>query len=105
MPTPEQNPGMGDLLLIAQPGSAFQPEAHLPSAVAEAKTPLGAHGYPHTDPDLDGLLVAWGYGVRSGTTLNRIRNVDVAPTLAQLLGLQLPDTDGRVLEELLDLPR
>jgi predicted AlkP superfamily pyrophosphatase or phosphodiesterase len=105
LPTPEQNPGMGDLLLLAQPGSAFQPEAHLPAAVADAKTPLGAHGYPHTDPDLDGLLVAWGYGIRSGTTLNRIRNVDVAPTLAQLLELQLPDTDGRVLEEILDLPR
>jgi predicted AlkP superfamily pyrophosphatase or phosphodiesterase len=104
MPAPDQNPGMGDLILFAQPGSAFQPEAHLSAPVAEAKTYLGAHGYPNTDPELDGLLVAWGYGVRSGTTLDRIRNVDIAPTLARLLGLELPRTDGRVLEEILDLP-
>ena len=104
MPAPDQNPGMGDLILFAQAGSAFQPEAHLSAPVAEAKTYLGAHGYPNTDPELDGLLVAWGYGVRPGTTLERIRNVDIAPTLARLLGLELPRTDGRVLEELLDLP-
>lgn len=104
MPTPEQNPGMGDLILFAQPGSAFQPEAHLSATVAEARTYLGAHGYPNTDPELDGLLVAWGYGIRSGKTLDRIRNLDIAPTLARILGLELPRTDGRVLEELLELP-
>jgi hypothetical protein len=29
------------------------------------------------------------------------RTVDVGPTLAALLGVELPDTDGRVIRELL----
>jgi len=36
-----------------------------------------------------------------GAALGTIDNVDVAPTIARLLGLTLPDVDGRVLVEAL----
>ena len=34
-------------------------------------------------------------------TLDVINNVDVAPTMAELLGLTLENADGRVLKEIL----
>jgi hypothetical protein len=42
-------------------------------------------------------FVAWGRGLRSGIRVPRMRQADVAPTVASLLGLELGDTDGRVL--------
>jgi predicted AlkP superfamily pyrophosphatase or phosphodiesterase len=61
----------------------------------------GNHGYLPTKPGLQtGFLIA-GRGVKKGVVLDTIRIVDVAPTIAQLLGLEMKDTDGRALKELL----
>jgi hypothetical protein len=46
--------------------------------------------------------MASGAGIRCGANLGRIESRDVAPTLATLLGLAMPDVEGRVLTELLD---
>ena len=101
MPTPDTNPGMGDLILYAKPGFAFQAAAVGEDEVMEARTYLGTHGYPASDPELDGILIAHGYGIAPGVRLERVENLDVAPTLARVLGLTLPDTDGRILTEFL----
>ena len=66
---------------------------------------LGAHGYVSTDPDLQALFIASGRGIKPGTTLDTVNNVDVAPTAAKLLGLEMRNVDGRVLTEILDLSR
>jgi hypothetical protein len=42
--------------------------------------------------------------IRPGVRLNNIENVDVAPTVAHLLGLAEFNTDGRVLIEALVRP-
>ena len=61
----------------------------------------GNHGYLPTKPGLQtGFLIA-GRGVKKGAVLETIRLVDVAPTIAQLLGLEMKDTDGHALTELL----
>jgi predicted AlkP superfamily pyrophosphatase or phosphodiesterase len=101
MPTPDAHPSMGDLILYAKPGFAFQASPLGDTEVAEARTYLGAHGYPSTDPELDGILIAHGYGVVPGAHLQRVSNLDVAPTLARLLGVTLPETEGRLLTEFL----
>jgi predicted AlkP superfamily pyrophosphatase or phosphodiesterase len=101
MPTPAENPGMGDLVLYAKPGYAFKDKSAGNAVVEESRDYLGTHGYPASEPDLDGFLVAAGNGIRAGARLERIRNVDVAPTLAALLGVSLPDVEGRVLVEFL----
>ena len=62
---------------------------------------LGAHGYVASDPDLGALFIASGAGIKRGVTLETIDNVDVAPTVAHLLGLELDGVDGRVLKEIL----
>jgi hypothetical protein len=42
-----------------------------------------------------------GTGIRPGVRLNHVENVDVAPTVARLLGLAEFNTDGHVLNEAL----
>lgn len=102
MPTPTENPGMGDLVLYAAEGYAFRKEVTGDEVVIPAVNYAGTHGYPSSDPELDGIFIASGAGIRKGVVLDRVRNLDVAPTLAEIMGLQLPDIDGRVLEEILE---
>ena len=44
-------------------------------------------------------LVLSGAGVAPRKALGHVRNVDVAPTIATLLGVDLPQATGRVLAE------
>lgn len=101
MPTPEENQGMGDLVLFAKAGYAFKGEAAGDAAVAVSQGYLGTHGYPASDPEMDGVFIAQGNRIKPGAVLPRIANLDVAPTIAQLLGLQIPNAEGRVLTEIL----
>ncbi len=101
MPTPDENPGMGDLILYPKNGHSFRGEV----AGAETKGPAvnysGSHGYFNGDRELDGIFIAHGAGIRRGVEVERVRNLDVAPTIARLLALPLPGADGRVLVEIL----
>ncbi|MFA6545065.1 MAG: ectonucleotide pyrophosphatase/phosphodiesterase [Limisphaerales bacterium] len=103
LPTAAQNDQMSDLFVVAKDGYAF---THYPTG-DEAVTDLtpevypGHHGYLASDPKLNGMFVAWGHGVKRGAQLGEIRNVDVAPTVAALLGLKMENVEGRVLAEAL----
>jgi len=102
MPTPAENQGMGDLILYAKPGYAFQGAVLGDEPVIDSKTYLGTHGYPASDPELDGVFAAWGYGIKHGVKLDRVSNLDIAPTIATLLGLEMKDIDGHPLDAILD---
>lgn len=102
MPTPAENQGMGDLVLYAKDGYAFFQGLDGAEVVRESKIYLGTHGYLNSDPELDGIFLASGYGIKAGTKLERVTNLDVAPTVAELLGVPLPNVDGRVLTEILE---
>jgi predicted AlkP superfamily pyrophosphatase or phosphodiesterase len=55
--------------------------------------------------DVHNTLIANGPSFRSTSTItNPSGNVDVAPTVAYLLGLSLPQADGRILNEALVTP-
>ncbi|MBW7932007.1 MAG: alkaline phosphatase family protein [Gemmatimonadaceae bacterium] len=57
------------------------------------------HGMPH-DPDAGVPVVFWGAGVRAGQYANVVRTVDIAPTLAAILGVKpLEKLDGVVLKQ------
>ncbi|HEV7404051.1 MAG TPA: alkaline phosphatase family protein [Chthoniobacteraceae bacterium] len=105
MPTPEENQGMGDLILYAKPTYAFQGAVLGEAEIVESKNYLGTHGYPAGDPELDGIFLAWGYGIKPGTKLGRVSNTDIAPTMAEVLGVKMPEMEGRVLAEALALPK
>lgn len=102
MPKPSENAGMGDLILYAADGYAFRKETSEDKAVVPADNYAGTHGYPNSDPELDGIFIASGAGIRKGVVLERVRNLDVAPTLAKVMGLEFPEIQGRVLEEILE---
>jgi len=59
--------------------------------------PIAMHGQP-SDLDAHVPLIFWGSGIRQGTYGERVNTVDIAPTLARLLGLTAAEPlDGRVL--------
>lgn len=62
----------------------------------------GNHGFLPTRAGMHTGFVAAGRGVKKGVQLGLIQLVDVAPTVAELLGLRLEDADGRVLNEILE---
>ena len=47
------------------------------------------------------FLIAAGAGIRAGVPLPLVRQIDIAPTLASLLGLEMPSADGVPLVGLL----
>lgn len=102
MPTPAENQGMGDLILYPKAGYAFKNDFAGAEVVTPAVNYGGTHGYLNTDPELDGIFIASGKGIRSGVVLPRMDNLDVAPTMARIMGVTLPEQDGRVLEEILE---
>jgi predicted AlkP superfamily pyrophosphatase or phosphodiesterase len=93
---------MADLVLAAEPGYAFDGAI---SGEAVTDMPAGAnpgtHGYLNTDREMNALLVASGAGIRPGVRLGVVPNVNVAPTIARLLGLKWAADRGQVLTELL----
>ena len=60
----------------------------------------GNHGY-HPDKGPKMAFVGKGPAFQKGAVLESARLEDQAPTYARILGVSLPDTDGRVMEELL----
>ncbi len=63
--------------------------------------PTGAGGYAPEMPAMAAGLVAWGAGLRGPLRVPELRQTDVAPTVARLLGVDLGETEGRVLVGLL----
>jgi len=82
-----------DTYLVSEPGDSTErrprPEAS------------HSHGYLPQHPRMHTSLVLWGDGVRRGETIGHVRNLDIAPTIAELLDLDLEQGSGRALEEAL----
>jgi hypothetical protein len=68
--------------------------------------PVGAdHGSPWP-ADTDIPIVFWGGGIRPRTVTRPVRSVDIAPTLARLLGIRPTEPlDGVTLPEVTRTPR
>jgi predicted AlkP superfamily pyrophosphatase or phosphodiesterase len=87
------------LYLTAAPGYAFGDETS--GELLHTNPPRGQHGYPNTMPDMQALFVASGSAIKPGITLGSVSNLQVAPTIAQILGVQLPDAKQPILKEIL----
>ena len=88
-----------DVVFEAKPGYQFSDET---AGEDEHGAPKyrGTHGQRPEAPGNAAFFLASGAGIRAGAALGRIRSRDVAPTLATLLGVTMPDVEGRVLTEL-----
>ncbi|PFG41517.1 putative AlkP superfamily pyrophosphatase or phosphodiesterase [Isoptericola jiangsuensis] len=92
------SPRLGELVVEPRPG--WSPGGAAPAFLRHP--PRGRHG---TTAELDVAFLLAGSGVRPGAPPAAPRHVDVAPTIAALLGVAPPSgTQGRVLAESLDLP-
>jgi predicted AlkP superfamily pyrophosphatase or phosphodiesterase len=96
LPSPEQNPMIGELVLEAAEGYAFGDEARGDEHVGAPRY-RGNHGHRPTHPDNGAFFLAAGAGVRRGAELDAIKSRDVAPTVAHLLGLELGDVEGALV--------
>ena len=96
LPLPKNDPQMFDILLTAKAGYSFSGAAG-GAVTAAVPQQAGSHGYPAADPDLDAIFIASGYGVKPGAKLDDVRSIDVAPTVAKLLGVPLPGAKGKAL--------
>lgn len=97
-PTTAQDPRAADLWLSCRGGYSFGDSATGEQMVVAKESQIGTHGYRPDQPALYGTCVVWGDGVKPGTKLGLIRNVDIAPTIARMLGFEMPNVDGRLLE-------
>jgi predicted AlkP superfamily pyrophosphatase or phosphodiesterase len=99
---PQKNPHMADLVLSAKEGYSFS-DSLAGNLVVTPKSDVvkGTHGYDPNQPRMHGTFVAWGAGLKAGTKAGTMNNTDVAPTMAALLGLKIPDADGQVLADIL----
>jgi predicted AlkP superfamily pyrophosphatase or phosphodiesterase len=103
LPRPAEHSAQGDLVLAAAEGVFFSGHP-TPEAAAAAPVYVAGHGHiPTLDKLAAGCLMA-GPGIRAGVTLDRASMLDLAPTAAALLGVDLPAAEGRPLAEALVEP-
>jgi predicted AlkP superfamily pyrophosphatase or phosphodiesterase len=68
-------------------------------------TVSGNHGQLPSRPGLETGFIAEGCGVRAGATIERMRLVDIAPTVAAMLDLEMDDLDGHIRRDILTFRR
>ncbi len=101
MPHPREYSQAPDAILVAKDGYAVSNSADGDAFVApntEAKTSLGSHGFLSKHAKMNATCVLSGNGIRQGAKLQEVENIDVAPTIAKLLGIQGLPADGKSLD-------
>jgi predicted AlkP superfamily pyrophosphatase or phosphodiesterase len=96
-PRPEEDSRAPDLWLSAKSGYSFGNGHAGDEPVIDRSTPGGTHGYLPDDAEMLGTLVVWGHGIEGGKRLGRVSNLDVAPTIARQLGVEMPEAEGQPL--------
>jgi len=84
----------GDWVVIADPPCYLEARGGLAGVVNRvlgfAGWDFGGHGYDPALPDMAGIFLAMGRGVPPGLELGTVRQVDLAATVAALLGIEPP---------------
>ena len=88
LPTPETNPGMADLVLVAANGYGVSASARGDQLAVRTggNDNLGYHGYVATNPRMNAAFIVSGPGIKRGAKIPMIDNIDVAPTIARIIG-------------------
>jgi predicted AlkP superfamily pyrophosphatase or phosphodiesterase len=97
LPVPGASDQAPDLVLSAKPEYGFSGD---PETEYISRTPAaGTHGFLNSDPKMQAIFIAWGAGIPKGVQLGSISNLDVAPTIAVLLGLEMKQAKGHAIEQ------
>jgi predicted AlkP superfamily pyrophosphatase or phosphodiesterase len=95
LPALSEDPTQGDLMLVAADDWYFDDRTTLEEAPPERYR--GSHGHLATHPQMLTAFVAAGPGVPEGRRIAEASQLDVAPTVAALLGLTLPAAERPLL--------
>jgi predicted AlkP superfamily pyrophosphatase or phosphodiesterase len=98
LPVPAVTDQAPDLVLAAVPDYMFSNESEGDFVTEVAAG--GTHGYINTDPKMQAIFIAWGAGIPQGVRISTISNLDVAPTIAALLGLEIKQAKGHAIREI-----
>jgi predicted AlkP superfamily phosphohydrolase/phosphomutase len=91
----------GDVFVQAWPGYVLSDAVDSSEEFSVPKMSASA-GHDASQRPMHAILVAAGFGIQQGIKLPTVRLIDIAPTVAELLGVQHTDhVDGRVLGEML----
>lgn len=91
---------LGDLVAVTSPPRVFRQGA-VARVAASMGWRRGAHGYDPKHADMQGVFFARGRGAAPGTRLGTVSSLDVAPTVARLLGIEAPrNSEGAPIEAL-----
>ncbi len=101
LPLPADNHEAPHLILATGQGYSFNSELTGEVIGPVTATYKGTHGHLPQPAYMHATFVAAGTGIQPGVRLKTINNIDVAPTVARLMGLKLPSAEGRVLTEIL----
>ncbi|MEQ8858205.1 MAG: ectonucleotide pyrophosphatase/phosphodiesterase [Pseudomonadales bacterium] len=90
----------GDIVVTVEPPFTLsQPRGlagHLGRLYFALGGEFGSHGYRPDHPDMAGVFLAMGRGVPEGLVIPEVHQVDVAATIARLLGIDPPrQSEGR----------
>ncbi len=96
-PLPAGNSTAPDVLVYAKEDWKFGDR--VPAQQPEPQT--GAHGYPNTRPLMQEIFIASGAAIRQAGEQPSFPNLDVAATIAQILGLPQTGMDGKPLTAIL----
>jgi predicted AlkP superfamily pyrophosphatase or phosphodiesterase len=92
-PEPGSTDQAPNLILAAAPDYMFSGESEGDYVTHNAVG--GTHGYLNSDPQMQAIFIANGAGIPRGVRIDPISNLDVAPTIAALLGLRMNGVAGR----------
>lgn len=104
LPHPREYAQAPDLVLVAKDGYGVSGVVDGDSFVrtnVEGRVSLGSHGFVSSLKRMNAVCVIAGRGVRKGVQIKSAENIDVAPTVARLLGIAGFPVDGRVWDEIL----
>ena len=96
-PLPANNKTAPDVLVYAKQDWKFGDR--VPTEQPEPQT--GAHGYPNTRPLMQEIFIASGAAIKPVGEQPPFPNLDVAATIAQILGLSQAGMDGKPLTAIL----
>jgi predicted AlkP superfamily pyrophosphatase or phosphodiesterase len=96
-PSRKDNATAFDVLVYAKEDWKFDDESKKKRSAGEIEAQTGAHGYPNTRPLMQEIFIANGAAIRSAGEQPPFPNLDVAATIARILGVSEAGMDGKAL--------
>lgn len=81
---------------------SFQMSARANGSTTAKTADRAAHGYLPSRAEMRGALFISGKAIKANQRIEYARLIDIAPTIARLLGLEMKTARGRVLSEIIE---